>query len=190
MPRVADQRLQDRILKAAQALWRERGHKGLTLRAVARASGTTTTTVYKRFRNREALLDAVAERAYQRLIAELTSAPAVEEVYRRHLHFAEKHPREYELIFGVKWTEIFGPGRPRPVESWFLEQLALRFGGEPKDYVYAHVALFLLAHGAASMVTAAPNHQAGAAVRQSCIGVCDTLVRHIEILRRKQDSRG
>jgi AcrR family transcriptional regulator len=188
MPRAADQHLRDRILKAAQALWHEQGQKGVTLRGVARAAGTTTTTVYKRFRNREALLAALADRAYQRLTVELTSAPSMEEVYRRHLRFAEKNPRDYQLLFGAVWTEIFGPGRARPVESWILNQLAARFGGQPQDYVYAHVVLLLATHGAASLITFAPSHRASAAVRESCIAVCDILVNHAELFRKKQVS--
>lgn len=184
MPRTADRHLQDRILKAAQTLWRDRGQKGVTLRGVARAAGTTTTTMYKRFRNREALLAALADQAYQRLAAELTSAPTVEEVYRRHLRFAEKNPREYQLLFGAMWTEIFGPGRERPVESWFLNQLAARFGGEPQEYLYAHVVFFLVTHGAASLITYAPNHRASTTVRESSIAVCDVLVNHVEWFRK------
>lgn len=185
MPRKADLRLHDRILKAAQGLWHERGQKGVTLRAVARAAGTTTTTVYKRFRNREALLTALADHAYQRLIADLTSAATLEEVYRRHLRFAEKNPREYQLLFGAMWTDIFGPGRARPVETWILHQLAARFGGQPQDYAYAHAVLFLATHGAASMITYAPNHRASAAVRETSIAVCDILIDHVELFRKK-----
>jgi len=46
MPPHADQLLEERILKAAQRLWRTRGEHGLTLRAVAREAGSTTPTVY------------------------------------------------------------------------------------------------------------------------------------------------
>jgi AcrR family transcriptional regulator len=185
MPRLADQHLQERIAKEAHRLWRAKGEKGLTLRAVARAAGTTTTTLYKRFRNREALRYAVAERVYRRLSSVLTSAPTVEEVYRRHLHFAETHPREYQLLFGTVWTEIFGPGRDRPIQTWLLAQLTARFGGDPRDYIAVHAALFLTTHGAASMLAAAPNHRAGVAVRQTCVAVCDALLENVQGLRKK-----
>lgn len=185
MPRMADQHLQERIVKEAHRLWRAKGEKGLTLRAVARAAGTTTTTVYKRFRNREALRFAVAERIYQRLYTALISAPTVEEVYRRHLHFAETHPREYQLLFGTVWTEIFDPIRGRPIQTWLLAQLAARFGGDPQDYATVHAALFLATHGAASMLAAAPNHRAGVEVRETCVAICDALVANVQVLRRK-----
>src|SRR5215469_8401299 len=122
MPRTPDQHLQERILKAAERLWRTRGEKGLTLRGVAKHAGTTTTTVYKRFRNREALRHAVAKRVQEGL--------------------AKK------VMYGSTWPEIFGKGRPRPIQTWALNKLAQRFGGEPKDYVQANFALFLATHGA------------------------------------------
>src|SRR5262245_14145642 len=157
MPRAADENLQERIVKTAQRLWRSRGEKGLTLRAVARAAGTTTTTVYKRFRNKEALRVALAERVYRQLTEETTSAPTLKEVFRRHLRFAETHPREYQLLFGPSWTEIFAPGRPRPLTDWLLAQLAEKFGGKPDDYLPFRFLLFLTTHGGASLLAASPR---------------------------------
>ena len=42
MPRHPDPDLEERILKAAHALWRRGGDKALTMRVVARAAGTNT----------------------------------------------------------------------------------------------------------------------------------------------------
>ena len=56
MPRQPDPDLEDRILKAAQALWKRGGDKALTLRAVARAAGTNTPAVYRRFKDRRDLV--------------------------------------------------------------------------------------------------------------------------------------
>ncbi len=44
MPRKPDARLEGRILDAAYRMWSKRGERALTMRAVARASGTTTPT--------------------------------------------------------------------------------------------------------------------------------------------------
>src|SRR5258708_896320 len=141
MPRTADQHLQERIVKTAHRLWRSRGEKRLTLRTIAREAGTTT--VYKRFRNKEALRLALAKRIFAQLTAETTSASTVEQVYRRYLKFAERHPQEYKLLFGTMWTEILGVAGRRPVKKWLLAQLAQRFGGKPGDYQPAYYALFL-----------------------------------------------
>jgi AcrR family transcriptional regulator len=185
MPRTADQHLQERILKAAHRLWRGKGEKGLTLRAVARQAKTTTTTVYKRFRNKEALCLAIAERVQKTIVATITSAPSVEEATRRYLHFAESHPREYQLLYGAPWPQIFGPGRPRPAQTWIMEQLAARFGGKPKDYAQIHFALFLATHGAASLLAAAPKNRVNVEARERCIAVCDAMLNNFHIFGKK-----
>lgn len=185
MPRTADQHLQERILDAAQRLWRTKGEKGLTLRAVARRAGTTTTTVYKRFRNKEALRLALAERVYRQLTAETTSVKKLKDIYRRHLHFAESHPREYQLLFGPVWTEIFAPGRPRPITEWLMARLAAKFGGKPRDYLAFHFALFLIVHGAASMIAASPRSPANLEVHKRCLATCDTMVANVPLFRKQ-----
>jgi AcrR family transcriptional regulator len=189
MPRAADEHLQERIVKAAQRLWRTRGEKGLTLRAVARAARTTTTTVYKRFRNKEALRVSIAERVYRQLTEETTSAPTLNEVFRRHLRFAETHPREYQLLFGPSWTEIFAPGRPRPLTDWLLAQLAENFGGKPDDYLPFRLLLFLTTHGGASLLAASPRNPMNRDVRAICITACDTMIDNVQLFTRRPEQK-
>src|SRR5271156_6586146 len=97
MPPKADGKLHERILKAAQSLWRTKGEQGLTLRAVAREAGTTTPTVYKRFRNKQALRVALAERLRDQLNEAYMSAQTIEEMCAKYLQYAEEHPHEYQL---------------------------------------------------------------------------------------------
>jgi AcrR family transcriptional regulator len=113
MPPHADQLLEERILKTAQKLWRTRGEAGLTLRAVAREAGTTTPTLYKRFRNKQALRSALAERVRLQLNEYLFAAKSLEDVSRRYLEFADEHPHEYQLLVH-SWSDIFHPDFPRP----------------------------------------------------------------------------
>lgn len=194
MPRVADQYLEAKIAQAARKLWRLRGAKGLTLRSVARAAGTTTTTVYKRFRNKEALLLALAELIQIKITATTTSAATIEEAYRRFLRFAERHPHEYKLLWGPAWSEVLKPGRPRPIKAWLLEKFAARFGGQPKEYISAYYALFLLVHGTANLLSVARDRRAKAEMRDNCLAVCDALVANTKVLkapamqRRKRSS--
>lgn len=77
MPPTADKHLEERILKAALRLWRKRGENGLTLRAVAHEADTTTPTLYKRFRNKEALRLALAFHFREELTADLLSSPTI-----------------------------------------------------------------------------------------------------------------
>lgn len=185
MPRTADQSLELKIVKAAHRLWRLHGSKSLTLRAVAIAAGTTTTTVYKRFRNKEALLFALAGLVQARITARTTSAPTIEESYRRFLKFADQHPHEYHLLWGPAWSELLGPERPRPIKEWLLEKFAARFGGKPKDYVLSYYALFLLVHGTASLLIVTRDRHTKEEMINSCLDICDALVANVEVLRRK-----
>jgi AcrR family transcriptional regulator len=184
MPRLADEHLEARIVQAARRLWRTHGAKNLTLRSVARAAGTTTTTVYKRFRNKEALLLALAEMVKARITARTTSAATIEDCYRRFLKFADQHPHEYQLVWGPSWAELLGPGRTRPIKAWLLEKFAARFGGEPKDYVLNYYALFLLVHGTASLLIVTRDRRMKAEMVDSCLAICDALVANIEVLKK------
>jgi AcrR family transcriptional regulator len=185
MPRLADEHLEARIVQAARKLWRTHGAKSLTLRSVARAAGTTTTTVYKRFRNKEALMLALAETAQARITAATISAATIEDSFRRFLNFANQHPHEYQLLWGPAWAELLGPGRPRPIKAWLLEKFAERFGGEPRDYVLNYYALFLLVHGTANLLTLTRNRRLKAEMVDSCLAICDALVANVEVLQRK-----
>src|SRR5437868_8456114 len=168
MPPNPDKRREERILKPAKRLWRSHGAEGLTLRAVARGAGTTTPTLYKRFRNREALRLALAYRLREELNALLFSSPKLEEVYRRYLRYAEENPHEYELL-RMSWGRFFSPEAARPGRAWVLTQMAGRFGGEPEEYSEAFDALFLACFGTATLLTSTDDKEVRSAVGESCL---------------------
>ena len=182
MPPIADKHLEERILKAARRLWRTRGESGLTLRAVAEEADTTTPTLYKRFRNKEALQLALAYRLRDELLAQLFTSPNLEEVYRRYLCYAEENPHEYDLL-RLSWGQFFSPGNPRPGRAWVLTLLATRFGGKPENYAPVFDALFLLCHGTATLLTVTSDKALRAELRENCIKVCDKLLANVAILR-------
>ena len=180
MPPHADRLLEERILKTAQKLWRTRGEKGLTLRAVAREAGTTTPTVYKRFRNKEALRKALAERIRSQLHEYLFAAKSLEDVCRRYLGYSEEHPHEYQLLV-YSWSDIFHPDLPRPGRQWVMTQFANRFGGAPQDYSRCFYALFLLAHGAASLLSLPGEEVSREEVRRNFLTASNTLIQQNQI---------
>lgn len=184
MPRLADEHLEARIVQAAHKLWQTHGGKSLTLRSVARAAETTTTTVYKRFRNKEALLLALAESVQARITAKTISAATIEDSYRRFLQFADEHPHEYKLLWGPAWAELLGPERPRPIKEWLLDKFAARFGGESRDYVLSYYALFLLVHGTANLLIVTRDRRMKAEMVDSCLAICDALVANIGVLKK------
>jgi AcrR family transcriptional regulator len=186
---MADKTLEAKIVKAAHHLWKIHGSKSLTLRAVAVAAGTTTTTVYKRFRNKQQLLLALAERVQEIITARTTSASTIEQSYRRFLRFADQHPHEYHLLWGPAWSELLGPGRPRPIKNWLLDKFAERFGGSPKEYVLSYYALFLLVHGTASLLIVTRDRKSKTEMIDSCLAICDALVANIEVLKTPRGAR-
>jgi AcrR family transcriptional regulator len=182
MPPHADQLLEERILKAAQRLWRTRGERALTLRAVAREAGTTTPTVYKRFRNKQALRSALAERFRSQLNEQLFASKSLEEVSRRYLAFAEEHPHEYQLLWQA-WTGVFHPDQPRPGRAWLMSQFANRFGGTPEEYGRCFYALFLVSHGAAALLSVPGDEIARKEVHSNFLAIADILIQHNAIFR-------
>src|SRR5271170_3066462 len=99
MPRQPDPDLQERILNAAQKLWKKGAEKTLTMRAVAKAARTNTPAVYRRFRNREDILRALLRRIQQDVSDVLRPCRSPEEVCERYLEYAVSHTHEYELFF-------------------------------------------------------------------------------------------
>lgn len=184
MPPLPDRHLENRILKAAQRLWRTRGNKGLTLRAVAEEAGTTTPTIYQRFRNKKALELALASRFRDALNAELFSSSSLEEAARRYLRFAEEHPHEYELI-GSSWTQLARDDSSRPGRTWLLSQLAARFGGHSEEYAPVFYSLLFLLHGAASLLTSEGDPAVHQEIRESCMRTLDKFLENIAVFRAR-----
>jgi AcrR family transcriptional regulator len=182
MPPIADKHLEERILRAALRLWRTRGENGLTLRAVAQEAHTTTPTLYKRFRNKEALRLALAYRFREELTADLLSSATIEQGHRRFLAYVKSHPREYELL-SEYWGHFFST--PRPVRTWMLTQLATRVGGTADEYAIVYDGIFLLCHGASTLLASAPDDRVLEATREICVKVCDMLIENAQLLRSR-----
>jgi AcrR family transcriptional regulator len=155
MPRQPDPELEGRILDAAQKLWKKGGTNALTMRAVAKAAGTNTPGVYRRFRNRQDILRGVVRRVQNDLARILRNCHSVEEVGEVYLDYVLGHPHEYELVFsnlyelGLPRRGRFRLREARP-NLWLLQQkLAAQFGGRAKDYLRLALGLAAAAHGTA-----------------------------------------
>src|ERR1700730_14724928 len=106
MPRIADARLEGRILDAAYRIWSERGERALTMRAVARAARTTTPTLYERFSHKSDLLALMRRRARLRLFSAIRPSRSSMDVCKRALAFFITHPHNYRLI-SEDWAMAF-----------------------------------------------------------------------------------
>ena len=151
MPRHADPRLEARILDAAYQLWTRRGEKSLTMRGVARAAGTSTPTVYQRFRDKRDILEALRTRAQQNLFAAIKPARTLGDLCRRYFNFATSHPHEYGLIH-ADWAVRLAREEPRPSFEFLKKRLAGQLGGAPEQYGRLALALAALVHGTATLL--------------------------------------
>ena len=81
MPRKADPKLEKTIITAATRILDKNGIDAVTMREVAKAAGTTTPTLYERFKDRDALLIGVLDRVAYDMLARMQP----EELCRRHV---------------------------------------------------------------------------------------------------------
>lgn len=151
MPRRPDPDLEKRILSAASRLWARGGEKALTMRAVAQAAGTTTPTVYERYRDRNDILLALRLETRRELFAALNGTRTLREAFQSHLEFALAHSHAYEVLFD-------GVAKPPSLhEAWpsfnlMRERVAKRLGGNPRQHTRLMLAVWSLMHGAAMLI--------------------------------------
>lgn len=149
MPRQADPKLETRILTAAQRLWAAGGHDRLTMRAVARAAGTNTPALYRRFPNRRALLRALVQMHRAALAVLIRRCHSLEEVCDCLLDYALRRPREYELITS---RIVVSSDKPRPNFEYVVQKAGEWLGGEPESCRLLVIALWALVHGTAMLL--------------------------------------
>ncbi|HWH56734.1 MAG TPA: TetR/AcrR family transcriptional regulator [Terriglobales bacterium] len=146
MARHSDPELEGRILRAARKLWHQGGETALSMRAVAKAAGTNTPAVYRRFRSREDILRALVGDYQRQLIAQIAPCKSAQEIAERILKFALRQPREYELITSGLLARMTSD---RPAVDFAAYRAAELLGGSPKDHATLTIAVWALVHGMA-----------------------------------------
>lgn len=151
MPRRPDPELEQRILEAASRLWARGGEKALTMRAVAKAAGTTTPTVYERYQDRDDILRSLRVQTRKELFAALSRTRTLREAVLRQLEFALEHSHAYEVLFdGVgKSPSLY---EPWPSFNLMRERVTKRLGGTPRQHTRLMLALWSLMHGTAMLI--------------------------------------
>jgi len=148
MPRHVDPEVVGRILQAAQKLWHKGGEKALSMRAVAKAAGTNTPAVYRRFRSREELLRALVARFSRDLYGVLEPSRTHQEFAQAYLKFALGRPREYEVINSGLLAKL----DDRPNFDFAAKRSADWLGGAPEEHRRLIFAIAALAHGTAMYI--------------------------------------
>ena len=113
-PRGSGEQLRDEILDATTELLLETGHaKAVSIRSVAQRVGVTPPSIYLHFADKDALLDAVCARYFEKLDEEMqrvsADQPSTVEVLRAqglaYVRFAMQTPELYRIA-------TMGEGRP------------------------------------------------------------------------------
>jgi len=190
MPRRPDPELEERILNAAQKLWRKGADDSLTMRAVAKAADTNTPAVYRRFRNREEILRALLRRVQNDVVDVMRPCQSAEEACEKYLGYALTHAHEYELFYEHAY-QLPPSGdrgkRPlretRPTMALMEEKLAKQLGGIPSHHTRLSLALWMTSHGTAMVLIskAIPGHLAGE-LRSAFRAAVGTLIRNSSAL--------
>lgn len=105
--------LRHTLVAAAAALIVEQGPLGFSLREVARRAGVSEAAPYWHFRDREALLAAVARQGFEALAAAMTRGGArardprkrLEGLATAYVRFALRHPSYLRVMFGPEVPE-------------------------------------------------------------------------------------
>jgi AcrR family transcriptional regulator len=99
--------LKQALLKASLDLLRKAGPNAFTLREVARQAGVSHNAPYRHFRNKQALLAALAAEGFDRLTSAMTQAAgsasgSLERLHlsgRGYVEFALRYPQHFAVMF-------------------------------------------------------------------------------------------
>ena len=96
----------ERILAAALDLLNTSGRDALTTRAVAEAAGVEPPIIYRHFRDKEGMLEALAEHGFARYLArkqqrrpQRDPVEALRRGWDEHVEFGLQHPMLYLLMY-------------------------------------------------------------------------------------------
>ena len=160
MPRLPDPDLEERILHAADVLWRRGGERALTMRAVAKAAKTNTPAVYRRFKDRQALVKGLLLRIAGRIRENFSQKGTIEEMADAYVDYALEQPNEYALFYSHSrhLSPPKGHGTPRPIResrpnfALTEELLARQLGGSAEDHTQLALALWAILHGTTTLL--------------------------------------
>jgi AcrR family transcriptional regulator len=139
-----------RVLDEAQAIVDGGGADALTMRALAAALGAAPMAVYNHYRDREAILDALAERVFAAISAEAQNIPERGANWRRRLRSiifsAQRFAGDHSHLYRLAMTR---PNKPPAAFQITVQALAtLRSAGlTDKEALQAYHAFVLMLQG-------------------------------------------
>jgi AcrR family transcriptional regulator len=121
------------------------------MRGVAKAAGTTTPTLYERYRDREDILRALRIQTRVELFSALTRTRSLTQACQRYLEYALQNPHSYEVLFDG-FAQPPSLHEPWPSFNLMRMRLAQRLGGTPRKHTRLMLSLWSLMHGTAMLM--------------------------------------
>jgi AcrR family transcriptional regulator len=170
-PRGSGDLLRDEILDAATELLLDIGHaKAVSIRSVAERVGVTPPSIYLHFHDKDALLDAVCARYFEKLDDDMQRVSAVQpstiEVLRAqglaYVRFAVDNPELYRIATMGEWKSNSSVDAALASSAFehicaTVEVLMAEGVFPPGDATGIALELWSAAHGAASLLIAKPH---------------------------------
>jgi AcrR family transcriptional regulator len=169
-PRGSGEQLRDEILDATTDLLLETGHaKDVSIRSVAQRVGVTPPSIYLHFTDKDALLDAVCARYFEKLDDQMQAAaagqPSTVDVLRAqglaYVRFAMKTPELYRIATMGEGSP--GSGVDLTLNSSAFAHMRAAVQGlidegifSPGDPTALALEMWSVAHGVAALVISKP----------------------------------
>lgn len=142
------------LVDAALDLLAEGGTEELGLRELARRVGVSAAAPYRHFRDKQALIQAVAAAGFERFHAEVEGAKgglppdeqfaAMAEAYVR---FALRYPRLYKLMFSSELGKFEDPDLRRAADAAYASLAVAAAREDPEAPGEAAIAAWAFVHG-------------------------------------------
>jgi len=163
--------LRSELVEAARKLVQEEGYEGLTIRKLAKRVGYAPMSVYSYFADKQDILLALAEDAFETLARRIESHPAddpieaLQAVLVEYTAFALENPNEYRTVFMTEKRKppSFETSHDNPAMKALIDRVetcvaAGRLKGDPRAIA---TMLWTVGHGAVSLLITFPFYPFG-----------------------------
>lgn len=155
--------LRDALIAAAVDILSTEGIDGLSLRALAKATGVTQAAPYSHFRDKDDLLAAVAEGGFQRLALQMaedatgadSTTQRIERLMTSYIHFAQNNKPLFGVMFGREISDMkkYPTLAMTAGKSYALISAALsRQPGGAENTRFLSLAIWSLCHGLTTLI--------------------------------------
>ena len=152
-------------MDAAREIVRERGTSGLSLREVARRAGVSPGAPYHHFKDKAALIAALALESLLTLDGLSEEAikhkrspqKKLEALGLAYVSYAAEHPNEFKLMFGAEHEPLMAQDDPASAPVFrVLLKVVSEFDMKEAQHLSAAIAAWSLVHGLALLLTEGP----------------------------------